>query len=74
MNVLPLFILLILAHIGWARFSIGYLSGSSGSTVVNAGMELESTPDALHVADLYARLSGLPPLLATRTCQRVLLI
>jgi hypothetical protein len=47
--------------------SIGYLSGSSGSTVVNAGMELESTPDALHVADLYARLSGLPPLLSTRT-------
>jgi len=47
------------------HFSMGYIHDSIKSPIVNAGIEMSSAPDAAHVADLYARLSGMPPLLSS---------
>ena len=49
-----------------SEFSIGYLASPKISIkVFNVGGVLETTPDALHVADLYTRLNGMTPLLST---------
>jgi len=55
------------------HFSMGYIHGASKSPIVNAGMEMLSMPDAAHVADLYARLSGMSPLLSSGNFGRHLL-
>ncbi len=46
-----------------SRFVIGYVPGSLQVPIVNGGVVFSSSLDALHVADLYARLGGISPLL-----------
>lgn len=46
--------------------SVGYYNSRDVNTkdvIVNSGLRLAESPNAEHVADLYARLCGLPPIL-----------
>ncbi len=48
-----------------ALYSISYYSQSGDEhSIVNAGLMLNHVPDPQQVADLYARLSGLSPILS----------
>lgn len=65
------FCLLILAILGACSyantFSVNYLAGSEHPQLVNADTVIKVSPSALHIADLYARLSGISPILSEGT-------
>jgi len=59
---------LVLAIIAYAKlsdafYSLNFFSGKAKFEVVNTGTFFRDAPSALHVADIYARISGLAPIL-----------
>jgi hypothetical protein len=50
--------------------SVGYYNSRANTkdVIVNSGLRLTESPNAEHVADLYARLCGLPPILNEGKC------
>jgi len=65
MHAFQIILFLALVMACESHFSLGYLHASDKSPLVNAGLEMSATPDAAHVADLYARMSGMSPLLSS---------
>jgi hypothetical protein len=46
-----------------AAYVVGYHQGLSETEIVNAGKSFSAPVSADQIADIYSRLSGLPPLL-----------
>jgi hypothetical protein len=61
---MALSLFLLLLPIIEATYSIHYYAGISESKIVNTDSTFVASPDAIHVADIYARISGLTPLLS----------
>jgi len=64
-HAFALFVLLCVVSLGSAFYSISYSADASHPTIVNAGASFVEAPDAAHVADFVARMSGRAPLLKT---------
>lgn len=55
--------LLALLPVVYSFYSINYIAGDESSKIKNDNQIFIQSPSALHVADIYTRLSGLTPLL-----------
>lgn len=56
----------------WAMYSVSYYSPNKNeNNLVNGGLRTNTFIDSAHLADIYVRLSGLPPTLSEGNISRV---